>query len=218
MTGKVGVAISTHKRPATLARALSFWALHSEPIDELVVIHDRAGDGVAATKNRGIAALMDLGCEHHFYADDDVWPITPNWARPYVKDPEPHLQHIWGKTNPARFIADDGHYTTWTWPRGPLLYVERRVIERVGGMRTEFGRWGGEHREWTCRIHNAGLTTHLYADLSIAKPKNQFWYCTDYTREVPSTVSEAERAGLRERRHALYAKYRGSDEFVEYRT
>lgn len=212
----VGVAISTHRRPEVLAKALKHWA-RAMP-DVLVVNHDVNGDGVAVTKNRGIAALMDAGCDHLFFADDDIWPMVPfeKWALPYVNDPQPHLQHIWGHTNPDRFIGDDGHYTTWTWPRGPMLYAERRVIERVGGMRVEFGRWGGEHREWSRRIYECALTTHPYTDLSAAR-YGKIWYCTDYTREVPSTVSPAEREGLREKRHALYDQFRGSTDFVDYR-
>lgn len=209
----IGVAISTHKRPAVLARALQGWAKAMPDI--LVVNHDVEGKGVAVTKNKGLAALMDTGCDHLFLADDDVWPVIPDPFSPYVNDPEPHLQHIWGRTNPQRFIGDDGHYTTWRWPRGPLLYVQRHVVEAIGGMRVEFGRWGGEHREWSRRIFDAGFTFHPYVDLSVAR--RRFWFCTDYDRSVPSTVSAAEREGLREKRHALYEKYRGSTDFVEYR-
>lgn len=205
----IGVAISTHQRPAVLAKALTHWAQHMP--DVLVVNHDIAGDGVAATKNRGITALMDAGCEHLFLADDDVWPISPDWWRPYVDDPEPHLMHCWGK---SRLIDDDGHYRVFSHPRGCLLYAQRRVIERVGGMRTEFGRWGGEHAEWSRRIHNAGLTTHRYADLTAAA--RGIWHAEDYTRRTPSTVSAAEREALTPRRHQLYDRYRTSSEYVEY--
>jgi len=205
----VGVAISTHKRPAVLARALSHWAMAMP--DVLIVTHDVAGDGVAVTKNRGIDALMHAGCEHLFLADDDVWPLADDWASPYVEDPEPHLMHSWGK---GRLESDDGHYTVWNWPRGVLLYAERRVIERVGGMRPEFGRWGGEHVEWSRRIHHAGLSAHRFADLTTAR--TGAWHALDYQREVPSTVSEKERVASIETRHALYDRFRGSSDFVPY--
>lgn len=207
----IGVAISTHARPDTLSKALRAWALHMP--DVLVVTHDVDGQGVATTKNRGIAALMDSGCDHLFLADDDVWPVTSDWDRPYVTDPQPHLMHCWGK---SRLLADDGHYTTWSHPRGVLLYAERHVIDRVGGMRMDFGRWGGEHVEWSRRIHNAGMTRTRYADLTEAR--SGIWHCEDYTRTTPSTVSTAERLALAPRRHELYERYRGSAEFVDYRT
>lgn len=207
----IGVAISTHARPHTLSRALQQWALHMPDI--LVVTHDVDGQGVAATKNRGITALMDAGCTHLFLADDDTWPITPEWATPYTTDPEPHLMHCWGR---SRLLTDDGHHTTWSHPRGVMLYTERHVIDRVGGMRTEFGRWGGEHVEWSRRIHNTGLTTSRYTDLTAAR--TGIWHCEDYTRATASTVNAEERETLAPLRHELYKRYRESTDFVEYRS
>lgn len=52
----IGVAISTRNRPDFLAQALTAWTACLP--DVLVVNHDRDGAGVAATKNRGISALM----------------------------------------------------------------------------------------------------------------------------------------------------------------
>ena len=205
----VGVAISTHRRPEVLARALPHWAMALP--DVLIVTHDTNGDGVAATKNRGIAALMNAGCTHLFLADDDVWPVADNWADLYVSDTEPHLMHCWGED---RLISDDGHYTLWREARGALLYAERRVIDRVGGMRLEFGRWGGEHREWSRRIHNAGLTAQRYADLSAAG--EGVWHALDRGRQVPSTVSKDERARLHAEHRRLKDEFWGSSNFVPY--
>ncbi|MCV7004616.1 hypothetical protein [Mycobacterium gordonae] len=206
----IGVAISTHQRPDVLSRGLRQWAKYLPDI--LTVTHDVHGHGVAATKNRGIATLMDAGCQHLFLADDDLTPIKAEWWRPYVEDPALHLMHCWGA---RRLINDDGHYTTWTWPRGVLLYAHRTVIDTIGGMRTEFGRWGGEHAEWSQRIHNAGLTTHPFTDLTAAK--HGVWHALDYTRQTPSTVTAQERADTAAHRRAVAEKYAGSTEYVDYR-
>lgn len=205
----VGVAVSTHRRPDVLSRALFHWA-KAMP-DVLVVNHDVHGRGVAATKNAGISALMDANCRHLFLADDDVWPVKPGWAEPYVTDPEPHLMHCWGQ---KRLIADDGHYTTWTHPRGVLLYVERRVIDAVGGMRTVC-RWGGEHSEWSRRIHNAGFTKHRYADLTACR--RGVWHCEDYKRATPSSVPQDDRKAYYQEHRAKYAQFTGSTDHVDYR-
>ena len=207
----IGVAISTHQRPGVLARSLAMWA-QAMP-DLLVVTHDVAGDGVAVTKNRGITALMDAGCTELFLADDDVWPVDPHWATPYITSSSPHLMHCWGR---SRYIGQEDDITVWSWPRGVLLYAHRSVIDSVGGMRTEFGRWGGEHAEWTTRIHNAGLTRHRFADA--AGISRGIWHCEDYTRNTPSTVSDVERRNSAARRHALYDQFRGSTDFVDYRS
>lgn len=206
----VGVAISTHRRPKVLAESLRHWAKFMP--DVLVVNHDVKGKGVAATKNTGIAALMDAGCKHLFLCDDDVWPVSPDWPVEYIKDAEPHLMHCWGK---SRLVSDDGHYTVWNWPRGVMLYVERRVVERVGGMRVEFQN-AGEHAEWSRRIHACGYTRHPFADLSAAR--HGVWHALDYTRTTPSSLPKSRYSPeARAERHALYEKYRGTTDFVEYR-
>lgn len=208
--GRVGVAISTHRRPEVLARALQGWA-KAMP-DQLIVVHDVNGDGVAATKNRGLELLMaDAGCEHLFLCDDDVWPVSDRWHE-YVQAPALHLMHCWGS---SRFLAYDDGYSVWSWPRGVVLYVHRDVVETVGGMRPEFGRWGGEHVDWSRRIHAAGFTAHPFADLAAAK--HGIWHCEDYTRSTPSTVSAQERHASSDRRKRLYKRFRGSTEFVPYR-
>jgi GT2 family glycosyltransferase len=209
----IGVAVSTHRRPAVLAKALAGWASTEMP-DVLVVNNDVNGAGVAATKNRGIAALMDAGCTHLFLADDDVWPLQSHWWSPYVRHAEPHLMHCWGR---SRFRSNDltNNVSIWSWPRGVLLYVTREVVAAVGGMRIEFGRWGGEHAEWSRRIHNAGFTTYPFQD-ALNAPR---WHCEDYTRTTPSSVPSRVRdseANTR-RRHALIDQHRSSKEFVPYR-
>lgn len=209
----VGLAITTHQRPGILSKALANWAKVLDGVDMVVVIHDLHGEGVAKSKNRCIAALMDAGIEHHFYADDDVWAITPNWWKLYTEDPEPHLMHCWGK---SRLVSDDGHYTTWTHPRGVMLYTHRSVIDKVGGMRLDFGpNGGGEHVEWSRRIHNAGFTTHRYQDLTAAR--HGIWHCEDYTRATPSTIGSQQLEATAQHRHEVYAKYRGNTDWVDYR-
>lgn len=225
----IGVAITTHNRRCLFLRTLKHWQ-NRLPADALLVVVDDGSDhpvpdipGVTVLRNRraqGIAAAKNLclaelapHCEHIFLSDDDCAPINPNWWKPYVDDPQPHLMHCWGR---RRLIADDGHYTTWTWPRGVLLYVQRHVIDTVGGMRTEFGRWGGEHAEWSQRIHNAGLTTHPFTDLTVAA--KGVWHALDYARTTPSTVSAEERRASADHRGAVAEKHAGSTDYVEYRT
>lgn len=206
----IGVAVSTHRRPDTLAASLSQWA-HKMP-DALVVVHDIHGEGIARTKNRSLSILMDSGCDSLFLADDDIHPLVDNWWEPFVEDPLPHLMHCWGRN---RLINDDEHYATWTHPRGVLLYVERHVVERVGGMRTEFGRWGGEHVEWSRRIHDTGFTPHPF--ISLSSQGRQQWHCEDYRRTTPSTVGPEERAASADLRRSLMVKYQGSTDFVPFR-
>jgi glycosyltransferase involved in cell wall biosynthesis len=226
----LGVAITTHNRRAVFLRTLVAWQRHmptgcplvvvddgsDTPVPEIpgvkVIRHDKP-QGVAAAKNASITALVDLGVENHFYSDDDCHPITDDWWQIYVDDPEPALCHCWGT---SRLINDDGHYTTWTHPRGVMLYCHRTVIDTVGGMRLDFGpKGGGEHVEWSRRIHNAGFTTHRYQDLTAAR--HGIWHCEDYTRATPSTIGSQQLEATAQHRHEVYAKYRGNTDWVDYR-
>lgn len=213
----IGVAISTHRRPDMLEQALAAWA----PVapDVLVVTNDVAGDGVAATKNRGIAALMDAGCEHLFLLDDDTWPASPDPLTPYVGDPMPHLMFCWGG---RRRLTDDGHYTTWGHPRGVMLYAHRDVVDHVGGMRLDFGRGGSEHVEWSRRIHQGGHTPAPYIDLTVSP---RLWHAEDMGRPGEDGAQLAARRAAHTthtrtpwaHRGPLMARYDGVVEHVPYR-
>lgn len=219
----IGVAVSTFRRPRMLAQALAAWS-EMLPDDAAFVVNEDDCDqprGVAATKNAGIAALMAADVEHLFLVDDDTWPKRPEWWRPYVGDDLPHLMFCWGR---KRRLSRGAHYTTWSHPRGVMLYAQRTVIERVGGMRTEFGRWGSEHVEWSRRIHNAGLTPAPFVDLTVSA---KLWHAEDMGRpgETHTQLARRRRKQTSVQRSArtawqvrseLLDRYADSDEFVPY--
>lgn len=208
---KIGVAITTHGRPQIRARSLQGWATYLDGVDELVVIHDQHGQGVAPSKNRSIAALYDLGCTDMLLADDDVAPVTDGWWEPYVSSPYCSLAHNWGK---SRFLYERDGHTYWKWSRGVLLYITRDVVERVGGMRLDF-RNAGEHIEYQRRICNAGLVPHPFID--VAEARNGIWWAADYTREVPSSLPDTRwNDAAAEHRHQLYHRYKHSIDYVDY--
>ena len=211
----IGVAVSTHARPDVLAQSLAGWA-HAMP-DLLVVAHDVTGEGVAATKNRGIAALMDAGCEHLFLADDDVAPLTPDPFTEYVNDPLPHLTLI--RPNRDSDWTGDPRYRTRTGRNGNgvLMYVERQVVEKVGGFRSEYGRYGSEHADWSRRIHNAGFTPATFIGLN-DEISGRLWRALDFNGSAPTTVPPEERRKSKQARRQILAGYwDAAPEFVEYR-
>lgn len=197
-TGRIGIAITTHNRPDILKQAIAHHKKYlpedcvflivddgSSPAAEIpewaAVIRNRRPVGIARAKNACMEHLMDAGCDHIFLFDDDVWPIAKDWHLPYIASPEPHLMHLWGEP----------HFQTETlvahpWPKGCVLYAERRVIERVGGMDPVFGMWGCEHMQWSDRIHNCGLTTARYQDI----PNSELLIkALDRTGEVKTSVA-----------------------------
>ncbi|MFT4162481.1 glycosyltransferase [Shinella sp.] len=222
--GRIGIAVTAHNRPAMLKQALDHHRRYLPDGAVFVVVddgsdpaatapewvrllrHDEA-KGIALSKNACIEALMDSGCEHLFLFDDDTWPVTADWWQPYVRSPQPHLMYIWGG---AQLYRDDdivGH----TRPKGCMLYVERRVVDRVGGMDPAFGVWGFEHESWSDRIHNAGFTTCRYQDVPTS---TGLFQASDEVGDVQSSVPEATR---RKATPHLAEQKRNSEEYVEYR-
>lgn len=208
---RVGVAITTHNRRELLLAAIPHW-LNNMPGDAVLVIVDDGSDqpldhidgatiirhdyplGIAAAKNRCISALIDAGCDHLFLADDDVWPTDPGWWKPYIDSPEPHLSYQWAGGHRVKVDYADEYHFAVTFPRGVMLYAEARVIDTVGGMATHYGAHGGEHVDWSYRIHAAGLTMWPFADVT---GSCDLWYSRDQSE---GNTLGSSRFDVRERR------------------
>lgn len=216
------VAMSTHNRPDVRNEAITEWRARL-PGDVPFFLVDDASDvpadgadfrfeknvGIATTKNKCIELCMDTGADHIFLTDDDAWPCHPDWWVPYVTSPFPHLMYLKGLEH-RRVWQAGGH---WAGPkaRGGVLYFQRKAIDRVGGMRTEFPRWGDEHVELSRRIHNAGLTPYPFMDVVAS---NRLWR---YDRTQESSVPLEERTAYGPIKKAVMDKYRDSTDFVPYR-
>lgn len=221
----IGIAITTHNRHDVLSHALDHH-LKFLPVGALLVVIDdgstkpvtvpdgvrlirhESARGIASSKNACIEVLMDAGCDHLFLFDDDTHPASESWWKPYIESEQPHLMYLWDNG----VIFRDGNVTGYQRPKGCMLYTERRVIDRVGGMDPAFGRWGFEHESWSDRIHNAGFTTCRYQD--VANSAGLF-YAADEKGAVESSVPEQIR---RESLPQLAEQKRYSDEYIDYRS
>ncbi|DAZ90332.1 TPA_asm: glycosyltransferase [Mycobacterium phage prophiFSQJ01-1] len=235
---RVGVAITTRNRPDVLKTTLEH--IRQFTPDALVVVVDDASTppapeatyrfseraGVAAAKNKCIELLMDAGCTELFLLDDDCYPITQGWVDQYIDHPEPHLCYLFktldanGKPvgTPAT-IYEDSRTKAFDHPMGCLLYMNRSVIERCGGMRTVFGVWGHEHVEYSIRINNSGLTTNAFQDVAWSYQYiysiDEHWYKHP---EFKRSVSDRERSAQIARNDEILDGMRESTVgFVPYR-
>lgn len=220
---KIGVAVSTYNRPSVVEKTLSK-IIEFTPEAYIVVVDDASPEpvtvpegvhlirneknsGIAVTKNKGIEALMDAGCEHLFLFDDDAFPLVEEWWKPYVDSPEPHLMYMFedlsgpNKLRDVKVLYDDGEHRAFTGPRGVMLYAHRSVIDKVGGMDLIYGRWGYEHGDWSNRIHHAGLTTWRYADVI---GSDKLIYSLDEHVSVKRSVSNADRNGLAKKNATIH--------------
>lgn len=189
------------------------------PLDRFIIVRNEEAQGIPAAKNRCIEELMKAGVDHLFLFDDDCRPVENDWWTPYLESPEHHLQFSWthfadGCSVPKMQIVHRmSDLVGYTWSMGCMLYVTRAAINRVGGMRPEFGMGMEEHAEWSQRIHNAGLTTFVHQDIPNS---DALLWSGDKMQTVSRTIDFNMRAELVERNTALRERHRRSRDFVPY--
>lgn len=262
MAANFGVAITTLDRRRTFQQTLNAYKRLTPPDVPILVIDDGSDipvpgahhrnhkpTGVAAAKNDSLRLLMDTGVDHLFLSDDDVFPTSPDWWKPFIEAPWPHLiyqprevrtcmtckaqvLHVyhtrggdWACTVCTEDVRPEWENDTYFAPHGAgenpnaagvLLYVRRDVVDRVGGMRPEFGRWSCETWEWSCRIQNViGKDALPYPFIS---PKASALYSVDANSYGPrSSVPPRVRDEHRERNWQMFLNYRDSTDFVPLR-
>ena len=234
---KVGVAVTTRNRPDVLKRCLDNILEHS-PDDFVVAVVDDASDtpvevqdgvilyrfdenaGIPRAKNKCIEILIDEGCDELFLFDDDTWPKRNNWWKPYVENEQPHLMYIFTaygnqRSGIRKLGIDTGrNLARYSHFRGCMLYLNKSVVEKVGGMRKEFGVGGFEHSEYSDRIHRNGLTRFRSQDILNS---DKYIYSADEHLEVASTFTQEARDYWFNRNRPLKFKFMAKKGYVDYR-
>lgn len=168
--------------------------------------------GIPRAKNKCLELAYEWGADHVFLFDDDTYPIADDWWKPYVEHPEPHLMYqfkLHGKPkSDMRELYRDENTVAYSHTRGAMIYLERRVLDVVGGFDEAYGLGGFEHPDFTNRIHNAGLTTHRAMDVPNS---DKLLYCLDQDGQVESTLKGRGN-------YSLYKKNRDSKAYKEFRS
>ena len=197
---KIGIAITTHNRQDLIKKAVAehkkFLPSNAvifviddgstspvQPIEGVTIIRHNRAKGISHAKNKCLESLMDSGCDHLFLFDDDCWPKVSGWEIPYIESKDPHLAHSWN----LKEIWSDSKHKAFHACGGTVLYYERHVIDKVGGMKHCFGKYGCEHVNLSDRIHNNSLTTWRYADVS--NSDNLFYECDRYEKGQHKTAA-----------------------------
>lgn len=226
----IGVAYTIHNRHEQATQALDNCRKHL-PKGAVLVIVDDASDtpfpgatyrfeknvGISAAKNKCLQILVEAGCTEIFLYDDDCWPKVKNWHLPYINSPEPHLMFTFstlkdGRQNGNRIVISSDNVVAFQNPCGCLLYVNKSVLDLVGGFDTRFLKYSHEHVEWSNRIHNAGLTTHRFQDVPNSL---DLFHSMDWAMEVMSSVQENRSSYIAVNYNHL-ASVRDSKEFIPY--
>lgn len=227
--GKIGIGISTRDRYRVFRDSLTKWTEHTPDNIKLVIIDDASAIavkeasfrfsrnvGIARSKNKALELLDD--CEHIFLADDDVYPKRGDWWKPYIEAGVDHLCFTFpsvangGMT--SKILAETDSTVVWSHPRGCFMYIHHRVLDTVGGLNTRYDKWGYEHKDWSNRIHNAGLTDHPYMDV---KDSSKYLYSMDQTGQVATTTPKRQQKLYLARGAEEYKKSLTSKEYMEYK-
>lgn len=210
MTMKIGVAITTHNQNVVTSNTIAKWRALM-PRGSVLVVVDDASDvphpeatfrfetnvGVARAKNKCLELLEDLGVEHFFLADNDCWPISRLWYKPYVESSEPHLSYQFldlagpKKLHDNAEIYRDSTHVAYVRQRGCLLYYKKVCLETVGGFDPIYARSPYEHSDLANRIHAAGLTTWRFADVANS---SKLWHSMDEHLEVTRSTPGSEQS------------------------
>lgn len=203
---KIGIGITTRNRQDILQKSLKNFALYTPREINIVIVDDASTSpvsqasftfqkraGIAAAKNKCLALLNNKNCEEFFLFDDDCYPISDNWFYPYIENKEPHFSYnfINKYFNQNLTIFNDYSIKAFSHSTGAMLYCNKIVLEKVGGMDSvHFKNIGWEHIDWSNRIFAAGLTSYRFMDI---QNSNQYIYCLDEDKKCQSSISWEER-------------------------
>lgn len=212
----IGVGITTTPNRNVLANTLDYLRRFQPSNSYLCVYNDNEYRGVAHSKNRLLQYLEH--CNDIFIFDDDCHPIADNWWVPYVESKEPHMMYQFklpGKPETdMRELYRDEKIVSYSHTRGAMIYVNKIVLDTVGGMDESYGQAMFEHPDWTNRIYNAGLTTYRSMDVPNS---HELFYCLDQDTKVESSIPDKVRKDNELKNFRYYRSHRNSKEYKEFK-
>jgi glycosyltransferase involved in cell wall biosynthesis len=117
--------------------------------------------GIAKSKNRCLNKMIELDTENFFLFDDDCFPKRIGWEACFIDaSTDSNVHHLMFLTpfSIIQPVKQIGTITAYNNCAGVMLYVDRKVVEAVGGYDVRFGMYGYEHAQYSQRIYKAKLT------------------------------------------------------------
>jgi hypothetical protein len=112
-------------------------------------------------------------------------------------------------------IYRDSKIAAFSHVRGCMLYLDRKVLDVVGGFDERYGKAMFEHTDYSNRIHNSGLTSFRVMDVI---GSNELIYSMDEHREVASSISRIERSNGLAVNRARHTASLTSKEYCHYKS
>jgi len=180
------------------------YSLYGDKYDIIQHVKNR---GVAGAKNSAMRYLLGKGCEHIFLMEDDILIHDENIFDIYVEaSKRSGIKHFnyalqgYGnaKRNPdgsiihpmPTYCVDYGDIKIcfYHWCSGPLMYINKDCIEKVGFFDENFVNIH-EHVDYTYRIIKAGLHPPFWYFADIASTHN---YIGDSTQFRDTTIPKTD--------------------------
>jgi len=170
---RIGIGVTTTpNRYEYIDRWLEYFEKFKPKNYHLHIHTDEHYKGVAYSKNQNLKTLQD--CDYIFLFDDDCYPVKPDWAKFFIESNYNHLLYlqpyhrIKSKINNLESYHDCG---------GVLIYLTKKVLNKVGYFNPEYGQYGFEHAGYSNRIYKAGLTSSPYQQLT---GTDKYFFSKDY--------------------------------------
>lgn len=223
------VCITVHNRPKTAAKTITNWKKYMPENSQLIIVDDASeppfpGATYRFETNAGIPRAKNMclqlaeNSSHIALVDDDVYPKTKDWYKPYVESGENHLMFTFdhlkgGQANGYKKMVTSGPIVSYNAPCGCMLYIRRNVLDVVGGFDIKFNKYFYEHVNFSQRVFNAGLTTYPFGDVENSL---DLFHSMDWAGEVESSVQE-DRMWLLRQNKRYFESQKDSKEFKPYK-
>lgn len=181
---KIGLGVVTCNRPHLLEKLLTSISGRND-VEVLVVnddeesintgkwlcINNESNIGVSRSKNKALRHLLNLGCDHIFLIEDDIYIKDNSVFEKYIEtSKKTGIQHFnfsqhgrmnkkWPDPTPnPRVIIDYGDIKLPLYPHcvGAFSYYSRKCLENVGLMDESYYN-ACEHVDHTYEIIKAGM-------------------------------------------------------------
>lgn len=191
---KIGIGITTYKRPEHLALCIKKLKIHQSNYPFEIYVYDDSehAKGIAYGKNMCLYNLRH--CDHIFLFDDDAFVIKDYWIDYFINSGYNHSCYM---TDAYQSSFRGEKHTSYQMSSGVFIYLTKAVLDKVGYFNPKYGRYGYEHAGYSHRIFEAGLTPSRFICLN---DTNKYIYALDlngvkgyeYLNHV-RTITEEER-------------------------
>lgn len=198
MANKIGIGITTFKRPQMLDKCLESIEKYTDMSKvklHIAIDSDEDRRGIAYRKNECLRALSD--CDYVFLFDDDIQIINHGWIDFFIENSgERHLLYMTPTLhgNPHRF----GKFSLYGNCGGVFMFLTKKHIEQTGAFNEGFGLYGFEHADYSERVYGGRRQYLMLTDT----PK--YIHAEDYTIKPSSSMEIFEKQKAIKKAAELY--------------